>query len=293
MKVLVFGYKYKEADKKYIKQVFDKLEKEDIATYVFSPYYSEIEKELELSKNICAISSYDELKESKLDFVITLGGDGTILRAVSEIRDSKVPIMGINLERLGFLSSIEKKLIEDAIDKLIEGTYTVEERKMVQVESNIPIFGDMDFGLNDFTLHKRDTSSMMVIHAYVNGDFLNSYWADGLLVSTPTGSTGYSLSCGGPVVLPHSSNFIVSPVCPHNLNVRPLVVSDDSELTFEVVGRDKNIMLSLDSRSKIVTSSIKISIKKQYYKVKIVKTKEYSYLSTLRNKLNWGTDVRN
>jgi len=293
MKVLVFGFKYKKEDHVYIQQVFDKLSNEGITTYIFKDYLLEIEKELKLDKDICVISSYEELKSNQLDFAITLGGDGTILRAITEIRDCGLPIMGINLGRLGFLSSIEKKLINEAIDDLMNGNYSIEERKMVSVESNKPIFKQLNFGLNDFTLHKRDTSSMMVIHAFVNGEFLNSYWADGIIVSTPTGSTGYSLSCGGPIVFPGSGNFIITPVAPHNLNVRPIVISDKSEITFEIEGRQENFLCTLDHRLEVITSAHKLTVDKCDFTARFVSLKDITFLKTIHEKLYWGKDSRN
>jgi len=293
MKVLVFGYRFKEADRQYIQQVFDKLAQEGVITYIYNTYLKEVEEKLSLSKDICVISSYEEIKGSQINCVLTLGGDGTILRAVTEIRDCGVPILGINLGRLGFLASIEKKLISDAIDMLLKGTYSVEERKMVYVESNIAIFGETRFGLNDFTLHKSDTSSMMVIHVYINDDFLNSYWADGIIVSTPTGSTGYSLSCGGPIVFPESGNFVITPVAAHNLNVRPIVISDNSVISFEIEGRAENFLCTLDHRFETVTAAHKISVRKCDFTTRLVILNDITFLKTIHNKLHWGSDVRN
>ena len=186
-------------------------------------------------------------------------------------------------------------MVEAAIDKVLKGLYHIEERSMVFVESNIPIFGETRFGLNDFTLHKRDTSSMMVIHAYVNDDFLNSYWADGIIVSTPTGSTGYSLSCGGPIVFPGSGNFIITPVAPHNLNVRPLVISDNSVISFEIEGRNpnENFLCTLDSRFETITSSHRISVKKCAFGARLIILNDVTFLRTISEKLYWGSDTRN
>jgi NAD+ kinase len=169
----------------------------------------------------------------------------------------------------------------------------LEDRSLVKLESSIPLFKGLNFGLNEFTIHKRDTSSMITVHTYIDGDYLNSYWADGLIVSTPTGSTGYSLSCGGPLISPLAKNFVITPVSPHNLNVRPIVVSDDSEISFKIEGRSEKFLVSLDSRSAPIDASVELKIKKEIFVAKLVKFHNYSFFDTLRQKLNWGYDMRN
>ena len=200
--------------------------------------------------------------------------------------------MGINLGRLGFLASIEQRYIDRALDLLKSGKYALEGRRMLYLESNRPIFGETPFALNDFAILKRDNSSMIIVHAYINGEFLNSYWADGLIVSTPTGSTGYNLSCGGPIVFPDSKSIILTPVAPHNLNVRPIVISDDSELTFEVEGRTENFLCTLDSRFELITSDYKLKIRRCDFEIRLVQLHEMSFSKTMRNKLMWGFDTR-
>ena len=228
-----------------------------------------------------------------MDVLITLGGDGTILDALTLVRDSKVPIMGINLGRLGFLASIEKVKIREAIRSLNKGMYTIQDRQMLYLESDRPLFGDSPFALNDFTLLKRDTSSMITVHAYINGAYLNSYWADGLIIATPSGSTAYSLSCGGPIIFPNSGNFVVTPVAPHNLNVRPIVIPDDSILTFEVEGRAENYLCTLDSRTATITSESQLAIRKNDFPARIIQLHDVRFMETLHKKLAWGTDARN
>lgn len=227
------------------------------------------------------------------NFIFSLGGDGTLLETVTHVGAREIPIVGINTGRLGFLATISPPQVKTAIHHLFQGYYTFDDRSLISVESDKDVFEGMNFGLNEFTITKRDTSSMIVVHTYIDGEYLNSYWADGLIVATPTGSTGYSLSCGGPVVLPQSSNFIIAPVSPHNLNVRPLVVSDDSVISFEIEGRSKNYLVSLDSRSKVVEQTIQIAVKKEQFKTRLVKMNGDNFLTTLRNKLNWGMDTRN
>lgn len=229
----------------------------------------------------------------KLDIFLSLGGDGTLLESVTHIRDCETPILGINTGRLGFLATTSKEEIEMALTKVLDGGFTLDKRTLLRLESNKKLFGKLNFALNDFTIVKKDSSSMITVHTYIDGEFLNSYWADGLIVSTPTGSTGYSLSCGGPLVFPGSGNFILTPVSPHNLTVRPIVVSDDAELSFQVEGRSKKFLVSLDSRIAIVDETVKLRVVKERFKAILVSLEGQHYFKTLRQKLNWGLDVRN
>lgn len=227
------------------------------------------------------------------DAFICLGGDGTFLNALTLVRDSNIPLIGINLGRLGFLAGIEERQIGDAVRDFVDGRYDLEERALLQLESSDPLFGDCPYALNDFTILKRDTSSMITIDAYMNGDFMNTYWADGLIVATPTGSTGYSLSSGGPIVFPTSGNFVVSPVAPHNLGVRPIVIPDGAVLSFEVKGRTDSFLCTLDSRFATITPEHQIAIRKASFSLRLIQFHGYSFLSTMREKLAWGRDLRN
>ena len=209
------------------------------------------------------------------------------------IRDLEIPIVGINLGRLGFLAAVERKKIKSAMQKVAEGHYTIEERSMLCLESDPQVFGQVNFALNDFTIHKRDTSSMVSIHTYINGDYLNSYWADGLIVATPTGSTGYSLSCGGPIVFPNSGNMVITPVAPHNLNVRPLVISDSSVISFSIEGRAKNFLSTLDSRYETITTKHQLAVRKSDFSTKLIILNGRSFFNTIHEKLSWGADKRN
>jgi NAD+ kinase len=224
---------------------------------------------------------------------LTLGGDGTLLNAATVVRDTNVPMMGINLGRLGFMADIEKTAISDAIMMLMKKMYHIEERSLLYLESNLPLFGETPYALNDFTILKRDTSSMITIHTYVNGSYLNSYWADGLIVATPTGSTGYSLSCGGPILFPQSNNFVITPVAPHNLNVRPLVIPDNCCISFVIEGRTENFLCTLDSRFETITDKHQIAVRKCDFTVKLIQLQGKSFQDTMRDKLNWGSDKRN
>ena len=251
-----------------------------------------LQSKFQYPANPQTFETHQDLKQG-YDLLISLGGDGTFLKSVSFIRDSGVPILGINTGRLGFLATLSPPEISTALDTVLQGNYRIENRSLVSVESEIDFFDGKGFGLNEVGIMKTDTSSMITIKAFVDGNYLNSYWADGLIVSTATGSTGYSLAVGGPLVIPSSDIFIIAPMSPHNLNVRPLLVSSSAVLTFEVSSRSKNFLISLDSRSKVIDSHFKIEVKKAPFSAKLIKIPGDDFLQTLRSKLNWGLDVRN
>lgn len=293
MQVVVYSKVLKPSDVPHVQHLFDVLCEEGINTYVYGPYLDDIKKSIRFKGSVGVFEGYLDLKVKQLDYFLTLGGDGTILDATTHVRDSGVPILGINLGRLGFLASIEKTRIAEAIRMLRRGMFTIEERNMIYLESNLPLFGNLRFALNDCTLLKRDTSSMITLHTFINGAYLNSYWADGIIVATPTGSTGYSLSCGGPIVFPNSGNFVLTPVAPHNLNVRPVVISDDSVISFEIEGRAENFLCTLDSRFEPITSAHQLAVRKNDFKIRLVTLQDIGFMDTIRNKLAWGTDSRN
>lgn len=228
-----------------------------------------------------------------LDFFLSIGGDGTLLDSVCMVGKKEIPILGLNTGRLGFLANVATDKIGEAIEELARGNYQIESRILLSLTSSKKLFHGVNFALNEFTIHKKDTSSMITVHTFIDGKYLNSYWADGLIVATPTGSTGYSLSCGGPLITPGAKNFVITPVSPHNLNVRPIIVSDEAEISFEIEGRTDKFMISLDSRSTSVASEVKLSVKKEAFSAKLVKLPSYHFFDTLRQKLNWGLDLRN
>lgn len=292
MKVLIYGKTVSQSQLPSVQLLLDLLTQEQADICIYAPYLEIIAPLVSIPYPIQKIQDYEDLVRERPDYVFTLGGDGTILSAATLIRDSNIPIVGINLGRLGFLASIEQKVLSEAFQKIKVGQYRLEERSMIYLDSSSPIFGDNLFALNDFTILKRDNSSMIIIHAFINGEFLNSYWADGLIVSTPTGSTGYSLSCGGPIVFPNSQNFIITPVAPHNLNVRPLVIADSSVISFEVEGRTENFLCTLDSRFELITQEFRLSVRKCQFGIRLVQLEEMSFSKTMRNKLMWGHDTR-
>jgi NAD+ kinase len=209
------------------------------------------------------------------------------------VRDKKIPILGINFGRLGFLASLGSEELINAVESIVSGSYMVDQRTLMHLDADIPLFGDAPFALNEFAIHKRDTSPMIKIHTYLNGEFLNSYWADGLIVSTPTGSTGYNMSCNGPIVFPDSGTFVITPVAPHNLNVRSIVVPDTNIISFEIEGRTDQFICALDARREIVEKEVQLAVKKENFTINLVRLNENSFLSTLREKLTWGLDKRN
>lgn len=293
MQIVVFSRQLKEEDMPAVQEFFDILYEEGINAYVHTPFLEKVRERLEIRQDLGNFEGYIDFRMRRFDYVITLGGDGTILHAITEIRDSGVPILGINLGRLGFLADIEKTKIREAIQLLQKGMYKIDERRLLYLESNLPIHGNIPFALNDCTLLKRDTSSMITIHTYINGAYLNSYWADGIIISTPTGSTGYSLSCGGPIIFPGSGNFIITPVAPHNLNVRPIVIPDSSVISFEVEGRTDNFLCTMDSRFETVTSDHQLAVRKCDFTINLIQLQNQSFLKTIRGKLAWGVDNRN
>lgn len=292
MKIAIYGREFSAATLPYVQQIFDELNKQGAELLVYEKFSHFIADKVSNLKMMGTFSHYGEIKGA-VDVMLSLGGDGTMLDTVTLIRDSNIPIIGINLGRLGFLASISKDDIAGAINSLLTGDYTIDSRDLLKVETDTPVFGDENFALNDLTIHRRDNSAMMIIHAYLNGEFLNSYWADGLIVATPTGSTAYSLSCGGPIVFPKSGNFVVTPISPHNLNVRPVVISDSYTLSFELEGRSSKYLLSCDSRTEVIDCSMRFSVSKADFQINLVRLKNESYLSTLRNKMLWGIDTRN
>lgn len=293
MHVAIYSRVLKEKDIPYVQEVFDNMHKMGMQPYVHGAYFTQIKDHIHFPSPTDVFEDYGDLLRQEIDSMITLGGDGTILDAVTLVRDSDIPMMGINLGRLGFLANIGKDQIAQAIESLVTNAYIIDRRTLLHIESNFPLFGAAPYALNDFTILKRDTSSMIVVSAYINGEFLNSYWADGLIVATPTGSTGYSLSCGGPIVFPNSGNFVITPVAPHNLNVRPIVIPDDSVVSFEIEGRSDSFLCTLDSRFEAITPKHQIAIRKEDFTINLVRLHDRNFMSTIRDKLSWGLDRRN
>ena len=291
MRIAILGKPFEEKLVPYILGLFNELAERKAGILVEESFNAFLQNYLALPGEIMTFRRGDPLTD--VNFMLSIGGDGTLLDAVTYVGAKQIPILGINTGRLGFLATVPCDSIPEAIAALYAGQFTIDERSLIRADSEEDVFDGINFGLNEFSILKTDTSSMIVVHTYLDGEYLNSYWADGLIVSTPTGSTGYSLSCGGPVVLPQTNNFVISPVCPHNLNVRPLVVPDSSVVTFEIEGRNNNYLVSLDSRSKPVDASVHIAVRRENFNALLVKMTAVNFLTTLRTKLNWGLDKRN
>lgn len=292
MKIAIYGREFNDTVLPYVQEVFNVLDQYKTPILVYKKYLDFIKDKIKLPDHITVFKHHGELI-GQTDVLISLGGDGTLLDTLSLVRDSGIPVIGINFGRLGFLASINKNEIKKAIEALKKKEYSLDQRTLLDIHSTYDLFGDENFALNDITIHRRDNSAMMIIHAYMNGEFVNSYWADGLIIATPTGSTAYSLSCGGPIIYPSSQNFVITPIAPHNLNVRPLIVPDDVSLTFEVEARSAKFLVSCDSRTETVDRSVKVTLNKAKFHVNLIRLNNESYLTTLRNKLLWGIDTRN
>ena len=291
MTIAILGSPYPEHFSKYIQHLIKKLENEHIKIAVEEEFYTFLQNNIRFNKEVIIFNSNKPLKNNT-DFLFSIGGDGTLLKAVTFVKDTNIPIMGINTGRLGFISSISAGQIDDAINDILKGNYKINERTLLTLETDKKLFKDKNFALNDVTISKKDTSSMIRVDAFVDGEFLNTYWADGLVVSTPTGSTGYSLSCGGPIIMPGTNNIIITPNAPHNLNVRPIVIDDNSEIKLKVDDRDQLALVSLDSRARAFDSETELTIKKAEFKIKLIEPQNNSFTSTIRNKLMWGLDKR-
>lgn len=291
MKLAIFGKQFDNKAAPFVKQLIEELDKRNIEMLVWKPFAQKL-SENGIEANYSLFSKHSDIRDA-VDYLISIGGDGTILDSTVVVRDSGIPVVGINIGRLGFLANIAKEEIAMAIEALINKNYRIDERTLLNVKTNPDIGLKLDFALNEVTVSRKDTTSMVTAHAYINDIYLNSYWADGLIIATPTGSTGYSLSCGGPIIMPGSQNFVITPIAPHNLNVRPFVISDEHQLKLKVEGRENQFLLSLDSRINTIDSSVEILVQKENFKIKLVQINDQDFPTTLRNKLHWGYDKRN
>lgn len=291
MRIGIHGRDFKAKSSRFIEKLLDQLNQYNAEVWLSSKFIKQVKTGVLKKVKYKTFELGDNLKN--LDFFFSLGGDGTMLESVTFVGKSEVPILGINTGRLGFLATTSRENADKALDSLFKGNYKTESRTLLKLSSTPKLFGNLNFALNDLTIMKKDTSSMITVHVYVDGELLNSYWADGIIVSTPTGSTGYSLSCGGPLVYPKSESFVITPVSPHNLGSRPIVIADNSEISFQIEGRSKKYLVSLDSRFETIDDSVKLVVKKEKFKVKLVILPGHHYFKTLRQKLNWGLDIRN
>ncbi len=293
MKIAIYGRNFSAVHQPEIQHLFNLIESFEVQAIIYEPFKVFMKETISFNQNIASFNSYEELMKQEVNYMISIGGDGTLLNSITLVRNSGIPILGINTGRLGFLSSASKNDLNQVFKDLLDQNFSIDERGLLRLETDNNLFGDVNYALNELTIHKKESSTMMTIHAYIDGEYLNSYWADGLIISTPTGSTAYSLSCGGPLMMPDSENFIIIPIATHNLNVRPIVVSDKNVITLKVQGREENYLAAMDSRTEVIDSSTILTIKKESFKINLIRLPNQDFLKTLRNKLMWGMDLRN
>lgn len=294
MKVAIYGQYYLNSTEPIIRDIFVFFNENHVEMVIEEAFLKLLYEKQIVKKEYKTFQSHTEL-DASFDIMISIGGDGTILRAATLVRDSGIPILGVNAGRLGFLAMVQKDEIAEFLQLIIEKKYTISERNLISLTGtpDIPEISDINFAMNEISVSRKDTTSMITIETYLNDEFLNSYWADGLIISTPTGSTGYSLSCGGPILTPNVSSLVITPIAPHNLNARPLVIPDDTVIRLKVTGREEHYLVSLDSRIASVKNESVLTIRKTPFKIKMVEIHEETFLKTLRKKLLWGEDKRN
>jgi len=291
MTIAIYARSTKENHSKYIEDIYNYLNGEKVEMIIYEPYFKYLKDTFGLNLKCNTFSNSEELI-SKASYMISMGGDGTMLEAVTLIRKSGIPLLGVNTGRLGFLASVNKDDLFKALDLLLREKFTLDKRELIEISGCDNSFDEVNYALNEFSIHKNDSSSMINIDTYVDEMFLNSYFADGLIVSTPTGSTAYSLSCGGPIMMPDSDNFIITPIAPHNLTVRPIVISNNKEIYFKVTGRSEDFNISLDSRTVKIASGSEIRVRKAGFRVNLINLEGQDFFTTLRNKMMWGIDRR-
>ncbi|MBN3036459.1 MAG: NAD kinase [Bacteroidales bacterium] len=292
MRIALFGKVVADDHFHYIQLLTDRLEEEGIGLMVYRRFYEAIRNRIRFQEEPELFGEHFEVR-GRADFLLSFGGDGTLLDTITLVRDSGIPIMGINLGRMGFLSSIPKEQIELSVSHLLAGNYHLDQRSLIRLESPGNLFGDVNYALNDITLLRKEPGSMLTIKVHINGEYLNDYWADGLIVATPTGSTAYSLSAGGPILMPDARSFVITPIANHNLTVRPIVIPDTGIISIRVNGRHREYNLGLDSRSVAVPAHTELTLCKEQFQINLLQMKDEYFFRTIRNKLLWGLDVRN
>lgn len=292
MKIGIYGTEFKEVYNPGIRDLIRKLKSSDVEIFIYEPFLEFLLSRIELVDDLPSFNSHKEVKEN-LDILFSIGGDGTFLSTIGLVRDSGTPVLGINTGRLGFLSTIAVPGIDNSIELILNNKFTLDPRSLVQLELENNPFGEVNYALNEIAVTKKDSASLIIIHSEINGEYLHGYWSDGLLIATPTGSTAYSLSCAGPIVHPSTNSFIINPIAPHHLNVRPMIIPDDVSVRLWADGREDHFLVSLDSRSITIESNQELIIKKAPFKINLVKPHGHTFLSTMKNKLLWGMDKRN
>lgn len=293
MKIAIYGRVNERNLPPALQGLFDKLEKNTSELLITADYLAYLQGQFKIGKKVKVLDDFNSIR-GQADFLLSVGGDGTLLETIAFVRNSGIPILGINTGRLGFLAGVTvAEAVAHAIENLKDRKFSIEKRSLLKLETKNNLFGEINFALNEFTVQRKETSAMMTIHTSINGEFLNSYWADGLIISTPTGSTAYSLSCGGPLMVPDSKSFVITPLSPHNLNVRPLIVPEDSIISLRVEGRSIQHLATLDARSAIFTQDVELTIRKEDFKISLIRFNDHHFFNTIREKLIWGHDARN
>ncbi|MGK0127219.1 MAG: NAD+ kinase [Candidatus Azotimanducaceae bacterium] len=294
MKIAIYGHYFNEEAKVYVENLLNYLDYKGADIYIEEKFSKLIESSIELDSNYPIFKGYSDL-DSTFDLMFTVGGDGTILRSITYLRDSNIPVIGVNIGRLGFLATVKKEEISIAIDAIYNKEFKIAERTLLAVKTvpQVKGIGELNFALNEITLSRKDTASMITVDTYLNDEYLTSYWADGIITSTPTGSTGYSLSSGGPVISPQAKNFVLTPIAPHNLNARPLIIPDNTKIKMRINGRENQSFISLDSRITTIDNQTDIYIEKAPFTLKMIELTGQTFFKTLREKLLWGEDTRN
>jgi NAD+ kinase len=292
VKIALFGKAFNPDHIEYFRILTEALESRGCKLIVWKPFHDFLKDKIAFRQDVKIFVNHAELK-GQADLLFSVGGDGTMLDAVRQVRDSGIPIVGINLGRMGFLSSIPRNEIIPAVDDIIEKRYRIVKRTLICLQSPANLFPDFNYAFNELSINKKENSSLVVVHVWVNDQQLHSYWADGLIVATPTGSTAYSLSCGGPIITPDSSNFVITPIAPHNLSVRPVVIPDSSLIRIRIDSREQQALLGLDSQSTLISPENELVVGKAGFEINLVQRLNENFFSTIRAKLNWGSDIRN
>lgn len=292
MNIAIYGRKITKQNAAYFEKVIRLISHFGWNAILETELKNQLVKKVGIGESLRTFASHHDLK-SGIDLAVSVGGDGTFIKTVSFIRESNVPILGVNMGRLGFLSNVNSENFEHALEQIRDKNFEFQKRSLLRIDTQENLFGDDNFALNEVTLHKKDTASMITVHASLDQNYLNSYWADGLIVSTPTGSTAYNLSCGGPIITPGCQVHILTPIAPHNLNLRPVVVPDHFPIKLSIEGRERKYLISLDSNSKNISQGEEVTITKAEFMINVVKFMDSNFLDTIRNKMSWGVDKRN
>ena len=292
MRIAIFGKNFTDENAIYMQQLLDKLKISNCSLMIFEPFLKIITNRVAIRCDFRVFNTHEELRNNA-DLLFSIGGDGTFLDIITLVRDSGIPILGINLGRLGFLSSISRDEILLAVDKVLEKKYALEQRTLISLTTSQNLFGNLNYALNELTVTKTDNNSLAMVEVYVDDKFLNTYWADGLIVATPTGSTAYSLSCYGPIISPGCQNFVITPIASHNLTVRPIVVPDNCIIKLKVGGRNRHYQVGLDSRYAMIENHEELFVKRADFSINVIQLYNKDFYSTIREKLLWGKDQRN